>query len=505
MSTTQHISQYARSGYPAVAIATSDEDRAVGAVLGAMPEPAKGKQRFFWKIAASGGLQEFQTTGANTQPRQWVTVGKTDGYTAALAKITTAPESSCLILLDFQHVIKTPAMYRALRDSLLLVKAIGTMIVMIAPSWTIPSELEHDLPVINEALPTRDELNGPLNVIVNATQAVLDEATRAAILDAASGLTLGEAESAIALAWNGEKLDPQVVANEKMKQVRQSGYLEVSEPVAVDSLGGLGNLRTYVADEVIPMVHDIQLAPRGLCFVGVPGTGKSLAAKVIGAMLGWPVLRCDIAALKSSKVGGSEQAMREVLKLVEAVSPCVFYLDEVEKAIGGVASSAQSDGGTLLGMVGALLTWLQEHRKQVLTIATCNDYSKLPPEFTRAGRFDSVWFVNVPSTSERVEIALVHLKRFGAPANILNAAAGHIADLSANWTGAEIEQLVKSAARRTKRKITREALTECAMDIRPIAIVQKREIEALQAFGATLKLANTPEVAVEIGTRKVRR
>jgi SpoVK/Ycf46/Vps4 family AAA+-type ATPase len=284
-----------------------------------------------------------------------------------------------------------------------------------------------------------------------------------------------------------------------MKLVRQSGALEVSEPASADSLGGLGALREYVQSEVVPSMGDADLSVRGFMLVGVPGTGKSLAARVLGSILGWPVLRCDVSALKGSLVGQSEQQMRSALRLAEAVSPCVLYLDEIEKAVGGFASSAKSDGGTTLGMVGALLTWLQEHRKQIITVATCNDYSALPAELTRAGRFDERFFVDLPSAQERKEIAAVHLARF----NVTDEAiADAVADITQEWTGAEIEQLVRSAARRTRRKITPAALQEAAADIKPLSKVRAHEITQLREWGkANLRAANTSEAVSAAPTR----
>jgi len=275
-----------------------------------------------------------------------------------------------------------------------------------------------------------------------------------------------------------------------MKLVRQSGYLEVSRSAAARDLGGLGGLRSYVEDEVIPSAHDPALRVRGLLLVGVPGTGKSLAARVAGGLLSWPVLRCDIAALKGSLVGQSEHQMRAALRLAEAVAPCVLYLDEVEKAVGGYASSAHTDSGVTLGMVGALLTWLQEHQAAVITIATCNDYAKLPAELTRAGRFDERFFVDLPTCAERIEIARVHLARYGACASLAEA----VADLSADWTGAEIEALVRSAARRSRRQIDAAALTAAAATIRPISRVRAREIQELREWGqANLRRANSDD------------
>ncbi len=226
-------------------------------------------------------------------------------------------------------------------------------------------------------------------------------------------------------------------------------------------------------------------------------------------MLGWPVLRLDIGALKGSLVGQSESNMRAALKLAEAVAPCVLWLDELEKGIGGYQSSAQTDSGVTLGMVGSLLTWQQEHTSPVLTIATVNDHAKLPAELTRAGRFDESFFVDIPNRAEREHIACIHLARFGCVAqsdqnvessdNAAPALSSHIAELSQGWTGAEIEQLVKSAARRANRRPTPELLTTCAADVKPLLQTRSSEFNAMRAWAKNaLRFANTPDEASQV-------
>lgn len=192
--------------------------------------------------------------------------------------------------------------------------------------------------------------------------------------------------------------------------------------------------------------------------------------------------------------------MREMLKLVEAIAPCVLWCDEIEKALGGHASSAQSDSGVTLSMVGTLLTWMQEHRSQVLTVMTANDHSKLPAELTRAGRIDEQFFVDIPNLAERAEIGAVHLRKYKASPEL----APTIAALSDNWTGAEIEQLVRSAARRSRGNITAAVLTECAENIRPITRTRPVETAELREWGKkTLRLANTPAEAMPVSGRKI--
>lgn len=475
---------YSSAGYPAVCINTQDEDRAIASIVREFPNHT------VLRIGAVSGLADVKTGQV---------LDERGSYPSAFARIAAKPDH-LLVVLDYQHIIKNAQAYRTLRDTLPRVKASGSMIVLLAPCWQLPAELEHDLPVIEDSLPTREELGNALEVCTDATKTVLTDDHRQSCVDALTGCTLAEAENAAALVYAATgSYSPGMLVEEKLKVVRQSGKLEISMPASLEELGGLSGYREYVEHEVIPSAQDPEMAVRGIMFVGPAGTGKSLLARITGSILKYPVLRCDISALKGSLVGQSEQSMRAALKLAEAVAPCVLYLDEIEKALGGYASSAQTDSGVTLSMVGTLLTWLQEHTARVLTIATCNDYAKLPAELTRAGRFDERFFVDLPCLVERQEIAVAIGRRLKVDPH-----ASFIAELSEGWTGAEIEQLIRSAARRTQRNLTPEAIQTCALEIKPISKVRSAEITALRDWGkANLRLANTPEASPVKRTRKI--
>jgi SpoVK/Ycf46/Vps4 family AAA+-type ATPase len=374
------------------------------------------------------------------------------------------------------------------------------MVLLLAPSWNLPAELQHEIPVLQDPLPETGELETALDVIVEARKEAgkpvkLTTEQRKALLQSARGLTRNEAENAFALAA-GNGLEPHAVETEKMRLVK-SKCMSVEQPTDPESLGGMGELKRYVDQEVIPAKDDDQLRVRGILMVGIPGVGKSLACKAIAAKMGLPLVRLDISAAKGSLVGESEAALRHALATVDAVAPCVLWIDEIEKAVGGYSSSAQTDGGTTLGMVGALLTWLQEHTSPVVVVATCNDYQKLPPEMARAGRFDERFFLDLPVPSERVEIALIHLAKLGVE---IDGLPKKVSAMTTDWTGAEIEQLVKSAARRTKRQVTEASLTEAAKDIIPIS--RSANIKDLREWANHyLRRANDSDGAAKTGRR----
>jgi SpoVK/Ycf46/Vps4 family AAA+-type ATPase len=300
-------------------------------------------------------------------------------------------------------------------------------------------------------------------------------------------------------------LDAEVVQREKLRTIKADGSLQVWPAARDGQFGGYAGLQTYLRAEVLPSMSDRELAVRGLLMVGVPGTGKSLAARVCGGILGWPVIRWDVTACKGSLVGETERRMREATARLEALAPAVVVVDEIEKAVGGHASSANTDSGVTLGQVGHLLTWLQEHTAPLFVVMTCNDYAKLPPELTRPGRIDAQFFLDVPSASERAEIAAIHLKRFGQSG--AEAMAPVVAEIASDWTGAEIEGLVRSAARQTRREITEASLRESSRHIRPIVRTRASEITALRQWAReALRPASASEtVTIQAPARQVRR
>ena len=478
-----NLLHYKNAAFPCVAVETSEEERLLRNILSI-------KDTEVFAINALGGLRNCKTGDSTDGQAQF---GKA-------FKWISAQSGAILVVYDFQHVVRNAVAYRSLKDCFADLKGKGSMVVLVAPSWSLPPELVHDVPIVQFDLPDRAQLGRALDFVAEHAE-IKVSGDRVSIIDAAAGLALQEAENAFALSLVQDKaLIPGTIEREKMRLVRSSGLLEVSPVCNANQIGGLENLKSYIKDEVIPSKDDDLLRVKGLLLVGVPGTGKSLASRVLGYMLSWPVCRMDVGSLKAGIVGQSESNMRQALKLVDAIAPAVLWLDEIEKGVGGHASSAQSDGGTTLGMIGQLLGWLQDHSSPVICVATCNDYAKLPPELTRAGRFDERFFVDLPTLGEREAIASIHLVKYGKNLDLL---AKPIAGMTDQWSGAEIEQLVKSAARITARKITIEALQSCQRDIKPISSVKADEITKLREWArGSLRIANSAEVKATQG-RKV--
>ena len=467
------LKHYAAAGCPAVAIETADEDRIIASVIATL-----GTDRPIYRIASTGGLVDAITG---------IALDEKASYPLAFSRVTKA--RSVLIVLDLQHIIKNAAAYRTLRDILPRVKAAGSMLIMLAPNWTLPAEIEHDVPVMRDNLPTRTELAQSLKVCEISTGVTV--ADPAPVLDAMTGLTMGEAENSVAMAYAVTgKFDTSIITAEKMKLVRQNGLVDVISPADITELGGLGEFRKCVNEEILPSIHDTEVSVAGVLLNGVLGNGKSLAIRILGGLLGYPILAVNFGRLKGSLQGQSEANTLSVFRLARAIAPCIMMFDELEKGVGGHASSAQTDGGVGLGMLGIFLTQAQEIRdngEKVFLAATTNDYEKLPSELTR--RFELQFFVGLPSLIERKEIAAKKLAKFAPKCTGL---APDIAELAEDWTGAEIEDLVRSAARRSQRQITKQVLVDSAKDIKPIARRRAEEISRLQQWGRdNLRMANT--------------
>ncbi|RMH36831.1 MAG: AAA family ATPase, partial [Nitrospirae bacterium] len=302
------ILTYRNAGYPAVAVQTVEEDRLATVLLDALTANQDDTFQIF-SIAATGGIFDL---------RQQRTIDPSCTYPKAFFEISNKKDQ-ILLVLDFHHVIKNPSAYRSLKLAIPRLKANGNFVILIAPSWQLPPELEHDIPVLDFKLPTPEELSRALDVCVNDLRPlnpeidrVLTPERRQAALQAARGLTLVQAENVFALAAQSA-FDRTPIEQEKLKIIKQTGYMQVSPPNPPDAIGGLLGIKDYFETEVIPAKDDPDLAVRGMLLVGIPGTGKSLCARTAGAWLQWPVIRLDLGACKGSLVGQTEQNVRKAL------------------------------------------------------------------------------------------------------------------------------------------------------------------------------------------------
>jgi SpoVK/Ycf46/Vps4 family AAA+-type ATPase len=328
-------------------------------------------------------------------------------------------------------------------------------IIMSQPVFDLPAELVKDTQVFEMPLPNLSELK---KLAEQAKQKFeLDErdcSFSTEFLNSALGLSTSEAQLAFAKIASEKQrlneLDISSIVREKEQVIRKQGHLEYFHPSAtLDDIGGLDNLKKWLKRRKLAFGESAKEfgleEPRGLLLLGLPGTGKSLAAKAIANAWQLPLLRLDIGKIFGGIVGQSESNMREALQLAETLSPSILWIDEIEKGLSGIQSSGSSDGGTTARVLGSFLTWMQEKKKPVFVVATANNIAQLPPELLRKGRVDEIFFVDLPTEQEREDILKVHLKKRSREDNLSPVEIKEVAQLTLGFTGAELEEVIKEA------------------------------------------------------------
>ena len=375
-----------------------------------------------------------------------------------------------LFVENFHHFFGSVEIIQEIQNSIGTWKGSGCSLAMVGPPVRIPLEIANFFTVLDFHLPCRDELRRiqqELGASVGVD--VVEEAVEAAL-----GLTEFESETAFALSLVLKKgFCARVITDQKMQMIRRTGLMEFWPPVPLDRVGGLDHLKQYLVNRKTAFEPGNEHLPRpkALLLVGIPGTGKSLCCKAAASIFNWPLIRLDISALKGSLVGESERRIRQATATIDAFGRGVVWLDEIEKTFAGVKSSGQTDGGTTASMFGHFLNWLQETTSPVLVMATANTIQDLPPEFMRAGRFDAMYFVDMPTARERQEIIRIMNRRYGSA-----IPEGYAGDLT-GWTGAEIEQLAKDSLF--------DGLEEAFENIVPLSKTMKEDIQALQQWATT--------------------
>jgi SpoVK/Ycf46/Vps4 family AAA+-type ATPase len=348
---------------------------------------------------------------------------------------------------------------------------------------------------IRELLDRKIKLNTDSRVLtVDLADDALERLAKAAL-----GLTALEAENAFARAMVDDNHlsagDVEIVQQEKGQIVRKSGVLEmITSQVRLTDIGGLANLKNWLTKRSGSWLDEAALyglpAPKGVLVTGVPGCGKSLTAKAMASAWSLPLLRLDIGRVFGGLVGQSEQNMRTALRTAEAVAPCVMWIDEIEKGFAAGASGT-GDSGTSARVFGTFLTWMQEKTSPVFVMATANNISALPPEFLRKGRFDEIFFIDLPTTVERKTIFSLHISarlRAGPALGDLSVddpLLDTLAALTEGYSGAEIEQAVISAcfdAFDGRRTLTADDLERAITHTVPLSITQAEQIQALRAW-----------------------
>ena len=377
---------------------------------------------------------------------------------------------SVLFVSNFHHFISSVEIIQEIQNSIATWKGSGCCLIMVGHAMQLPQEIASFFTMLDFKLPSREELETIQKELGESVEVdVVEDAVEAAL-----GLTEFESETAFALSLVLKKeFCAHVITEQKMQMIRRTGLMEFWPPVPVSQVGGLDLFKQYLSNRKIAFEpgNNHLPKPRALLLVGIPGTGKSLSCKAAASILGWPLIRLDISALKGSLVGESERKIRQATATIDAFGKAVVWLDELDKVFSGVKSSGNTDGGTTAGMFSHFLVWMQETRSPILVMATANNLKDLPPEFLRAGRFDALFFVDVPIETERQQIIGIMNTRYGSDI------PEKFAEKLNGWSGAEIEQLAKDSLF--------DGLDLAFDNIVPLSRTMKGEITALQQWAQT--------------------
>lgn len=430
-----------RAAHPVIFVVSHEEHR----VAHALNEIVERKNK---NSEANASLWTWSLTdGAFCGDEQFSDL---DGPLEILEHIGKYDKSGVFMLKDFAYFLNEGPSYMVQRKLKDLTSSMGhgISIVIVDSELNIPARVEKLMTVVDFDLPTAGELQEYTGWVVRDHLSDRDESEQIHedACNAAVGLTAAEVENVFckSLAKNST-LDPLVIMEEKKHIIRKSGVLQYHDvDRRMKDVGGLRTLKSWVDQRgraFTAKAREYGLPhPKGALIVGIPGTGKSLIAKCIGASWKMPVLRMDVGALFGQFVGQSEANMRKALKTAEALAPCVLWIDELEKGFGSASGGGSHDSGTSARVFGSFLSWMQEKDSPVFVVATANDVSQLPPEMLRKGRFDELFFVDLPNETDREEVFKIHIDRLNRDPSKFDV--GALVKATDGFTGAEIEQVI---------------------------------------------------------------
>jgi len=481
-----------RARYPVLYVVTYEEGRLEQLV--AEVARAQGKPLSVW--TSTQGLREAGAPRAGAGD-----AARGTSPAEALEHVRTARGAGLFLLRDLHLAFDDVTVLRRLRDLAAELKDSYKTLILSAPRMALPPELEKELTVLDLPLPDAGELEALLRALCDqlhredANSVRLTRADVQALVRAARGLTLAEAENAFAkAAVAGGRLegkDVQLVLEEKRQVIRKSGVLEFHPTeTTLGDVGGLERLKDWLrrrGKALAPGAAEFGLPPsKGVLLLGAPGCGKSLTAKVVAHAWQLPLLHLDLGRVFSGLLGSSEENIRKALRAAEGVAPAVLWIDEIEKGLSGSLRGGDNDGGASQRVFASLLTWMQEQKHGVFVIATANRIDQLPPELLRRGRFDEIFFVDLPSHAARVEILKIHLRRRGR--DPLHFDLDALAKACEGFSGAEIEHGVVEAlfaAFDEGRELEGADLARAFGETTPISVTSAEEIGRMRSWART--------------------
>jgi hypothetical protein len=464
MSLADRLAEYVRACFAGLWIRSYEQDDA-------LQEIGRLCHRQSWRLASWDIDQGLRFHGTAEAPA--VTAIDPLSILRALPTLATPDGTVLLVLHNFHRFLSSPEVIQTLMRQVQQGKLHRTFVVILAPVVSLPPELEKLFITLEHELPSRDQLLGIARGVATEEGELPEGPELQRVLDAAAGLTRYEAEGAFSLAVVRQgRIEPEPIWQLKSQTLLKGGLLSLHRGgETFEQLGGLDSLKAFCLRALRSGRTADSCRPRGILLLGIPGTGKSAFAKSLGRETGRPTLILDIGALMGSLVGQTEERTRQALAIVDAMQPAILFVDEIEKGLSGASGGSQTDSGVSARMFGTLLTWLNDHTSDVFVVCTANDVSKLPPEFSRAERFDGIFFLDLPGEAQKEAIWKQYLREFN-----LDPQQKWPSD--ANWTGAEVKSACRLAA------LLDMPLIEAAQNVVPVAVTAAESVERLRTWAS---------------------
>lgn len=482
-----------RARYPLLYIVAVEEDPLEEVLLevAMMAEPER--KMLLWDI-----VRGWDDNGADK--------GSVMGALNRIAK-TAAQENTIFVLRDLHPILRNPytdknsPVVRELKNLTRELKRSRKTLVLTSHTLELPTELSEEVTVIDFPLPNVQEINYLIEQLVVPQKLKVSGLAREQLVKACQGLSRARIQRVLALALAAKQQvddsDIDTVLEEKKQSIRQTGILEFfTTQESLRNVGGLENLKQWVRMRQDAFTEEARRYgipnPKGVLLVGIQGTGKSLSAKTIAHEWRLPLLRLDSGRLFGGIVGESESRVRQMIGLAEAMAPCVLWIDEIDKAFGNITGGYDGDSGTSRRVFGTLITWMQEKTSPVFIVATANNVRILPAELLRKGRFDEIFFLNLPTEAERQEIFRLHLQRLRL-GRLREFDLALLAQSAKDFSGAEIEQVLVDAMHRAffekgtdgaRRDFTTPDILRSIEETVPLAAIAREQIQALKHWAA---------------------
>lgn len=493
-SIVEQLDLMLRARYPLIYIVGAEEEPVETVLIQAAARSTPQRELYFWDIVRGWNDNNGADKGSPI---------------AALGRIAKASGDApaIYVLRDLHPILKAPLqpghvpIIREIKTLARELKRSRKTLVLTSHSLDVPPDFIEEMTVIDFPLPDADEINYLLSLLVVPEKLKLSQLSREQLVKACQGLSRARIQRVLAkaIAANQQITEQDIdsVLEAKRQAIRQTGILEfVTTHASLKSVGGLDQLKQWVQMRQDSFTEEARSYgipnPKGVLLAGIQGTGKSLSAKTIAHEWRLPLLRLDAGRLFGGLVGESESRVRQMIQIVEAIAPCVLWMDEIDKAFGNVNAGSDGDSGTSRRVFGSLITWMQEKTSPVFIVATANNVQILPAELLRKGRFDEIFFLNLPTEQERQEIFRVHLQRL-RPSRLREFDLDLLARQSNHFSGAEIEQVIVDGMQRAfsrgtfgnRQDFNTEDIVQAIEETVPLAAIARNQIDALKQWAAS--------------------